>query len=324
MSYVYWQWEGSAMTNRTEATGKTESDAVKPVTASTPVWAACRILLSGHEGQFFSRLGKVLKSFQEDDVHDLRVASRRLREGLALFSVCLPPGKLRRIDKQVKKVTKMLGELRNTDEAYLFFSQLPPEDTGNSCNEIEQLLTSLKQERKKAHRKLKSDLGHLDPVPLKKEIEALGSRQNIFGDGAADAFTGVAAFAGGAIMERAQAVQELLPEALHEEDTGSQHALRIAVKKLRYRLEILAPLITKRYQELHDTLKGYQDVLGKLHDVVVFREMVEARIPEGAGREELLNVLTHRQRDLHASFVKKQKSAPLGTIGGEITDALGQ
>ena len=310
------------MTDRTEAKGKTESDPEKLVTASTPVWAACRILLSGHEDEFFSRLQKVLKSFKEDDVHDLRVASRRLREGLALFAPCLPPGKLRRIDKQVKKVTKMLGELRNTDEAYLFFSQLPPEETGKSRQEIEELLSGLKRERKKAHRKLKKDLGGVDPAPLRSEILALGRKQNLFGEDAAGSFAGIAAFAGDAIAERAQTVQEILPEALHEEAVEAQHALRIAVKKLRYRLEIIAPLVTQRYQELHDTLKGYQDVLGKLHDVVVFREMVETRIAEGAGKEELLEVLAARQHELHAAFLQKQKSAPLDVVGCEIKAAL--
>lgn len=310
------------MTDRAGATGKSEKDSGQLVTASTPLWAARRILLSGHEDQFFSQLDKVLKSFQEDDVHDLRVASRRLREGLALFAPCLPPGKRGRIDKQVKKVTKMLGDLRNTDEAYGFFSGLPPEETGNSRSEIEQLLSGLKLERKKAHRRLKGDLGRLQPAPLKRQIRSLGVRQNLFEERSADSFTGIAAFADAAILERAQTVDELLPKALHEEDTGAQHALRIAVKKLRYRLEILAPLVTGGYDELHGALKGYQDVLGKLHDVVVFREMVEERIAEGTGRAELVDVLARRQRELHASFLKKQKKTPLDAVGGKIRDAL--
>lgn len=310
------------MTDKAGATGKSEKDSGELITASTPLWAACRILLSGHEDEFFSRLGKVLKSFLEDDVHDLRVSSRRLREGLALFAPCLPPGKLGRIDKQVKKVTKMLGDLRNTDEAYGFFSGLPSEETGNSRHEIEQLLAGLKLERKKAHRRLKRDLGRLKPAPLRRQIRSLGGRQNLFDERNVDSFTDIAAFADAAITERAQTVSELLPKALHEEEIEAQHALRIAVKKLRYRLEILAPLVTHDYDELHGALKGYQDVLGKLHDVVVFRAMVEERVAEGTGRGELLEVLARRQRELHASFLKKQKKSQLDAVGREIRAAL--
>ena len=57
---------------------------------TTPLWIAARVLLYERGEDFFRRRDKVLKTFDPGDIHDLRVASRRLREGLALFAPCYP------------------------------------------------------------------------------------------------------------------------------------------------------------------------------------------------------------------------------------------
>ena len=301
---------------------KTDSGVEHPPPGSAPLWAACRTLLAGHEAEFFSCWKKVAAAFGEDDVHDLRVASRRLREGLALFAPCLPAKKSAALNKRIKKVTGMLGDLRNTDEASLFFAALTPEETAQSRDEVEELLATLRDERKRAHKKLKKDLASLDPEPLQAEFAALAREANLFGNGSVDPFMAIALFAGQAIGERAQAVAELLPRAVRPEESEAQHRLRIAVKRLRYRLEIIAPLLKRDYEELHGALKGYQEVLGKLHDIDVFCQMLQERIGEGAGRRELLRVMAQRRSRLHASFLEKLSSLPLESIGDRVRKAL--
>lgn len=298
------------------------ADHERHLDGTTPLWAASRELLAGHEREFFSRWRKVAEGFGEDDVHDLRVASRRLREGLALFAPCLPARQAARLDQKVKQVTRMLGELRNTDEACLFFSSLAAEETALSRVEIAELLATLGRERERAHRRLRKELGALQPGSMNDELLDLGTGLNIFRGGEVDPFLGAARFAADAVMERAETVNELLPRAVQEEDSEAQHALRIAVKKLRYRLEIVAPLLTKDYRKLHDALKGYQEILGKLHDIDVFREMVSARLAEGAGRAELFRVMAQKRAALHAAFRKRLKEMPLDSMGRRIGDAL--
>ena len=301
---------------------KIDNGTLEPPPGPAPLWVACHTLLAGHEEEFLSCWKKVEAAFQEDDVHDLRVASRRLREGLALFSPCLPAKKSRQLEKQLKKVTTLLGELRNTDEAALFFSALTPEETPHSRNEVGELLAQLKDERERAHKKLRKDLKSLNLNPLQSDLAALPLEQNLFDNAAVDHFMSVALFAAGAIMERARTLAELLPRAVHQADSEAQHQLRIAVKKMRYRLEIIAPLLKRDYQELHGALKGYQEVLGKLHDIDVFRQMLQERIEDRPGRRELLHVMAQRRRRLHATFLEKLKINPLGSIGERVRDAL--
>jgi CHAD domain-containing protein len=308
-----------------EKKGKAEQPCSGPVCAeirSAPLWSASRLLLSELESDFFQRWKKVAKRFEEDDVHDLRVASRRLREGLALFSPCFPQKQTARLVKQIKKITRMLGDLRNTDEAFLFFASLTPEESGPCRTEVEQLLATLKRERVQAHKKLAKDFDSLDPGPLRKDLDAIEHHSNLFAHNAADPCMGITAFAGGAIMERAQPLSELLPQAVQEQNCDSQHRLRIAIKKLRYRLEIIEPLLTRDYEKLHGGLKGYQDVLGKLHDVDVFCDMVEQRLKDETGKEHLLRLIAEKRSDLFASFIKKCHSFPLESVGVKARDAL--
>ena len=48
-------------------------------------------------------------------VHDMRVASRRIRSGLIVFGPCFKPTDLERWRKAIKGVTKVLGDARDTD-----------------------------------------------------------------------------------------------------------------------------------------------------------------------------------------------------------------
>lgn len=291
-------------------------------TVSATLWIASRTLLAGSEAEFFSRWKKAAGKFREDDVHDLRVASRRFREGLALFSPCFAVPPIRRLLKQVKKVTRLLGDLRNTDEAFLFFSSLTPEESAGSTPEIEGLLANLTDRRQQTQKTLHKELGALNPAPLRRRFRALVKRPNLFRNSAADPFTCIAFFAAEAIGERARTLSELLPQAANEGNHGAQHELRIAVKRMRYRLEIIEPLLKDGYQDLHASLKEYQDLLGKLHDIDVFAGMVQEQLPEGVGKKGVLRAMTGRRSRLFEAFEELLGRSPLERIGAAIIDAL--
>jgi CHAD domain-containing protein len=50
-----------------------------------------------------------------EDLHDMRVASRRLRAALEAFAVCYRGKQFRRIAKQTKELTDALGGVRDSD-----------------------------------------------------------------------------------------------------------------------------------------------------------------------------------------------------------------
>lgn len=284
------------------------------ITSSSPVWLAAGALLAEQGTEFFSRWKKAAASFGADDIHDLRVASRRLREGLIFFAPCFPENEFAAIEKKVKKLTRILGELRNTDEALLFFGNLSHEG-GEGSGEAAKLVASLEQERGERERELHRDLRALDPAPLRAAFRRARRHPRIFGGGLLDTLGPFGDFARAGIELRERPMTDLIPCALEEEAAKEQHRLRIAVKQLRYRLEIIKPLLHPVFTPLHATLKRYQDLLGELHDLDVFSGMVTDRVADQTGRQALLTRLALRRHQLHQAFLKALQEEPLATIG---------
>ena len=71
----------------------------------------------------------VLKTSDLDDIHDLRVASRRFRAVLDLYCRLSSKSPKSGVNKSVRKLTRTLGGLRNVDESRIFFQDRTDTDT---------------------------------------------------------------------------------------------------------------------------------------------------------------------------------------------------
>ena len=60
-------------------------------------------------------IGGVQEARDIEYVHRMRVASRRLRNAMSVFELYLPKKKMPEWQNTVKKITKALGEARDTD-----------------------------------------------------------------------------------------------------------------------------------------------------------------------------------------------------------------
>lgn len=81
------------------------------------------------------------------------------------------------------------------------------------------------------------------------------------------------------------ALEELLSyqQSVQEpSDIAGHHALRIAVKKLRYTLEIYRPLYGNRLLPVLKNLKHLQEILGEIHDCDVWVETLSGKAPGSA------------------------------------------
>jgi len=66
-------------------------------------------------GEVFEHSDGVLDLEQVERVHDMRVATRRLRAALEIFAVCFPRKRHRKALKKVKALADALGERRDAD-----------------------------------------------------------------------------------------------------------------------------------------------------------------------------------------------------------------
>ncbi len=294
------------------------------VEGATPLWVACRLLLHERGNDFFARRDRALATADPEDIHDLRVASRRLREGLALFAPCYPPDDIARLGKRFRRVTRSLGAIRNTDEAILFFTSLA-EELGNPCRaELERIQDAFREERNRELERLRSALREFAPPSLRRAYLRVVSAPRLFipPGGSPDPFAPLADFAREAIDAGLSAVVELVPQARRAREIEAQHRLRIAIKHFRYRAEILSGLLGASFPKLRDRLRAYQDVLGRMHDLDVFAGIVQdARLP-GEVRKTALDAIFYRRNVFFAEFTDMLDILPPEKIGEQLRSLL--
>lgn len=294
------------------------------INRSTPLWVAARILLRERGDDFNRRLTNALLTFDAEAIHDLRVSSRRMREGLALFAPCYPPGDIALLGKRIKKVTRLLGEIRNRDEALLFFLSLRDKLDSSCHSDLDHLLTTFRNERIKDLEKLRAGLGKISAADLLDLYQQVTSYPRLFApaDNGIDLFAPLAVFAKAALFSRLADVLQLVPAARQADNITAQHQLRIVVKHFRYRMEIVSFLLGNSYRKLYTTAKSYQEVLGKMHDLDVFAVICqEAAFPQPAATLIMAAIAAKRAK-LFDDFTAMLARTPFEKIGERMRDVL--
>jgi CHAD domain-containing protein len=72
--------------------------------------------------EVLERAAGVLDLEEIERVHDMRVATRRLRAAMEVFEPCFPPKRFRKALKEVKALADALGERRDRDVQLEFIS----------------------------------------------------------------------------------------------------------------------------------------------------------------------------------------------------------
>lgn len=210
-------------------------------------------------------------------VHQMRVATRRLRAALALFADCLPEREARRWQKEIRRITRALGAARDTDVQFEwlagFLSSLTDEALLPGVN---RLLLRLHQQRQRQQAEVVKALDRLEAGRLIDEMnEALRLRVVQARLDQIDARSpGVYAGAAEAVTRRLEEFLAYDVFVYKPEHKAELHAMRIAAKHLRYTLEIFAELYADGLKKPIKTVKEFQELLGTLHDCDVWIDFV--------------------------------------------------
>lgn len=246
--------------------------------------------------------GQVLNGWEHEDIHDLRVASRRFRALLDLLQPFFGWPDMAAVAREVKRLTKTLGELRNLDEARVFWGARLSggEPSARFLVRLEELR---EQERKETARRLK----RFSPKKLSPPVKAAAS---VIGR-AKPRPAGMPLFPvylANCSLERFNAVVSWLPAAVDFLRRTERHNLRISIKKWRYFLEILAGVSGEKHDDVLELLKKYQTLLGSMNDLAVFGCM--GREMQIAG-EETERILLDEEQALFGRFLVLAGSEPL-------------
>lgn len=202
-------------------------------------------------------------------VHRMRVASRRVRTGLRLFEAVLGGADLPALRKGVKQITARLGDARDADvqiariEAFLKGLADPKARPG-----VERLLWRLRQRRAAEQKKVLRALDKFERRDIAGRLEArlAEARKRARASGARLGAPANRARGGTLIAAERDGVLKYESYAERPECVAELHAMRIAVKHLRYALEIFEPVFGRAVKGFIAECKVLQDLLGALHD----------------------------------------------------------
>lgn len=212
--------------------------------------------------QRVSALQRTLPAAKAGDatsVHQARVATRRLRAALPLVATGSKAGKL---TKSVRRLTRVLGPVRELDVALLILEDLERSGEVPQAG-IERLRASIVEERRRLQVAVRDQIDDFNLDKVRKRALAAARKHDDDKkprEGGSSATTRERASRRARRMAAAieNAAGLYLPDRLHE--------VRIAVKKLRYTLELEG---TVRNPARLRTLKNAQELLGRMHDLEV-------------------------------------------------------
>ena len=104
--------------------------------------------------EVFAHSEGVLDLDEIENLHDMRVATRRLRAALEVFAPCFPAKRHRKALKRVKKLADALGERRDRDVAIEFLVGFAGEAPEADRAAVEALIERLRQEQRQANEAL--------------------------------------------------------------------------------------------------------------------------------------------------------------------------
>jgi CHAD domain-containing protein len=91
--------------------------AIPGLSADDPYAAAAANIVGVRANELIDNAQGVLDTGDIERVHDMRVATRRLRAALEIFGACFPRAELKTALRQVKALADALGERRDRDVA---------------------------------------------------------------------------------------------------------------------------------------------------------------------------------------------------------------
>lgn len=119
--------------------------------------------------EVFEHSEGVLDLDEIEHVHDMRVATRRLRAALEIFAPCFPAGRHRKALKKVKALADALGERRDRDVSIEFLSRCSAQVGEADLAALGTLIERLRAEQRRAN-------DELAPYVTSKRLKKLRKR----------------------------------------------------------------------------------------------------------------------------------------------------
>jgi len=211
-----------------------------------------------------------------EELHDMRVASRRMRSAYDIFGPAFDPKIMKRHLKGLRSIGRVLGQVRDMDvilENAITYQMKMKENVQSGLEPIlfewkqtidTQRLKMIKHMQSQTYHNFKYNFNIFLQAPEKIKtpvIQHEGANSRVRDTVPVLVYSRYAAV---------RAYESILPTA----SITQLHALRIEFKKFRYTLEYFREILGEGASQAISDLKQMQDHLGELHDADVACQLV--------------------------------------------------
>lgn len=296
-------------------------DAVK-IGRKTPFGEAARAVIRKLLGQMMDNLDSTLLGEDIEALHDMRVASRRLRAALRVFRPCLSKNRLAPVVARVRSVTAALGMVRDQD---VFLDYLRKRAAEREDLDIGWLIEREEHIREGARLAMSDSLSELEAAGLPDQVEDLlaGAKMTTTTGGKRGAeFARQAPDMIEARLDEMRALSGAIEDPANVEGL---HRMRIAAKRLRYTMEAFAPCFGRPLLDKIAAIKLLQEQLGQIHDSDVWMEKLRQYRDEPGLSEDRLSAIDQliAERQEHRESTYKEALAHWrGLVGARFAQEL--
>lgn len=231
-----------------------------------------------------------------EELHDMRVATRRMRSAFDIFSPAFPAKVMQHQLKGLRKIGRVLGMVRDLDvlleKAISYQGKLDVNEQPGLQPLLDDWIKTIGQKRSKMAKHLQSEAyqNFKYNFNLFLQVPETSGSQPISDDGTYSRMRDVVPVLVYSRYASVRAYEAILPIA----SINQLHALRIEFKKFRYTLEYFREILGEGIQKAIGELKRMQDHLGELHDADVACQLVVDFMQEW-DNNQLQKPITERQ-----------------------------
>ena len=220
-----------------------------------------------------------------DGVHDMRVASRRLRSAVSDFKPYLRKGSIP--VSRLKAIAKSLGAVRDEDVVLAALDELRSKADERVGEGIEAIAEEHRRQRLQARSALQRAIKASAIAELRDDFQArLRTATKIPEDGTVGegayrilTFSQVGARIIGDRLKQINDASDLVYRPLRPKQL---HKMRILAKRLRYAVELFTPCWGEEFKKSAEEIARFQTSLGELHDCDVWIVNLGSRVKKGA------------------------------------------
>ena len=160
----------------------TKAKPIPDLSADDPYAEAAARIVEVRAGEVIEQGEGVLDTGDIERVHDMRVATRRLRAALEIFEPCFPPKAFRQALGEVKRLADALGERRDRDVAIASLHSFNDQMAAPDRRGVDSLVERFRAEQEEANAALAPLVEQGSQRALRESLDELvGEARSVVG-----------------------------------------------------------------------------------------------------------------------------------------------